>query len=189
MRAKRKLSRKDEFKGFFDQRISRRSALSKAAKVAIGVGVAAVVAGVGGYYAYSTMFKPKTKIRVVAIAHAAPGMKAVAEEDFMKEYPNIEVETLLFDWETGRDRQIHDFSTRAGEYDVYMWDCIYTGAFAPHCYPIEDLKAKYPEAEIFKDYGDLLPTVDSRYCHWEGKRIGYTICANVMAMFYRKDLL
>jgi len=184
-------SKKDSESGLssiLNERLSRRAALSRTAKIAIGAAVAAAIAGGGGYYAYSTMFKPKAKVRVVAIAHAAPGMKTVAEEDFMKKYPNIEIETLLFDWETGRDRQIHDFSTGAGEYDVYMWDCIYTGAFAPHCYPVEDLKAKYPDAEIFKDYNDLLPTTDSRYCHWKGKRIGYTICANVMAMFYRKDL-
>jgi len=93
-----------DFESLLNRRISRRDAISKTAKIAIGVGVAAVAAGLGGYYAYSTMFKPKAKIRVVAIAHAASGMKAVAEEDFMKAYPNIEVETLLFDWETGRDK-------------------------------------------------------------------------------------
>jgi ABC-type glycerol-3-phosphate transport system substrate-binding protein len=182
------INMKEELDDIIKLKLSRREALSKTAKIAIGAIIAAAIAGGGGYYAYTSLYKPKATVRVVAIAHAAPGMKAVAEEDFMKKYPNIEIETLLFDWETGRDRQIHDFSTRAGEYDVYMWDCIYTGAFAPHCYPVEDLKAKYPDAEIFTNYADFLPTVDKRYCHWGGKRIGYTICSNVMAMFYRKDL-
>ena len=182
------MSREKEPHSLFNEKISRREALSRAAKIAIAAGVAAVAAGVGGYLGWQYLARPKAKIRVVAIAHAAPGMKAVAEEDFMKAYPNIEVETLLFDWETGRDRQLHEFATRAGEYDVVMWDCIYTGAFAPHCYPIDELRAKYPDAEIFKDYGDFLPTIDRRYMQWEGRRIGYVICANVMAMFYRKDL-
>jgi hypothetical protein len=61
--------------------------------------VAAVAAGVGGYLGWQYLAKPKAKIRVVAIAHAAPGMKAVAEEDFMKAHPNIKVETLCL---TGR---------------------------------------------------------------------------------------
>jgi len=110
-------------------------------------------------------------------------------EKFVKDYPNIVVEPLLFDWETGRDKQLHEFATKAGEYDVLMWDCIYTGAFGPHCYPVDDLIAKYPESEIFKDYSDFIPTIDRQYCFWEGKRIGYVNVANVMAMFYRKDLL
>jgi multiple sugar transport system substrate-binding protein len=168
--------------------VTRREALSTAAKVGIGVAVAAVAAG-AGLYAFTALQPPaKKKIRVVAIAHSAPGMKAVAEEDFMVKYPNIEVELILLDWETGRDRQLHDFATRAGEYDVYMWDCIYTGAFGPHCFPIDELRSRYPDAEIFTDYGDFLETVDRRYMHWEGRRIGYVITANVMAMFYRRDL-
>lgn len=52
---------------------------------------------------------------------------------------------MRYSYSTGRDKQIHDFSTRAGEYDVYIWNCVYTGAFTPHCYQVEDLKAKYPE--------------------------------------------
>ncbi|MGQ9478876.1 MAG: extracellular solute-binding protein [Thermoproteota archaeon] len=138
------------------------------------------------YYFYFLRAGPVT-IRVVAIAHAAPGIQAIAE-DFMKDYPNIKVEVLLFDWETGRDRQLHDMATKAGEFDVYMWDCIYTGAFAPHCYRVDDLKAKYPDAEIFKDYSDFITSIDQRYAHWDGKRIGYIVCANVMVMYYRKDL-
>jgi len=158
----------------------------QAAVIAVVVIIAIVAAA---YYAYVMMAPPApVKVKVVAIAHAAPGMKAMAEE-FMKKYPNIQLETLLFDWETGRDRQIHDFATKAGEFDVYMWDCIYTGAFAPHCYPVDDLKAKYPDAETFKEYADFIPTIDRQYAQWEGKRIGYVHCANVMAMFYRKDLL
>ncbi|MEM4180764.1 MAG: hypothetical protein QXW50_03650, partial [Nitrososphaerota archaeon] len=85
--------------------INRRQALSKAAKVGIGVAIAAVAAG-AGLYAWSVMQPTQKKIRVVAIAHSAPGMKAVAEEDFKIKHPNVEVELLLFDWETGRDRQL-----------------------------------------------------------------------------------
>jgi len=66
---------------------------------------------------------------------------------------------------------------------LHLYRCV-----RAHCYPIDELRAKYPDAEIFKDYGDFLPTIDRRYMQWEGKRIGYVICANVMAMFYRKDL-
>jgi len=151
--------------------------------------VAVAVVAAAGYGIYEATKPPApVKVGVVAIAHAAPGMKAVAET-FMKEHPEITLEMLLFDWETGRDRQIHDFATKAGEFDVYMWDCIYTGAFAPHCYPVDDLKTQYPEAETFKEYDDFIPTIDRQYAQWEGKRIGYVTCANVMAMFYRKDLL
>jgi ABC-type glycerol-3-phosphate transport system substrate-binding protein len=110
------INMKEELDDIIKLKLSRREALSKTAKIAIGAIIAAAIAGGGGYYAYTSLYKPKATVRVVAIAHAAPGMKAVAEEDFMKKYPNIEIETLLFDWETGRDRQIHDFSTRAGEY-------------------------------------------------------------------------
>ncbi|MEM3816326.1 MAG: hypothetical protein QW341_05720, partial [Candidatus Bathyarchaeia archaeon] len=42
------------------KRISRREALSTAAKIGIGVVVAGVVAGVGGYYAGSVAAPPKT---------------------------------------------------------------------------------------------------------------------------------
>lgn len=154
------------------------------------IAVIVIIAVVAAIYYVSVMMAPPApvKVKVVAIAHAAPGMKAMADE-FIKEHPEIELELLLFDWETGRDRQIHDFATKAGEFDVYMWDCIYTGAFAPHCYPVDDLKTEYPEAETFKDYADFIPTIDRQYAQWEGKRIGYVHCANVMAMFYRKDLL
>jgi ABC-type glycerol-3-phosphate transport system substrate-binding protein len=162
-----------------------KKAITKVQAAIIVIVIVAILAA-GAYY--FLMPPAKVKIRIVAIAHAAPGMKAVAE-NFVKDYPNIEAEVLLFDWETGRDKQLHEFATKAGEYDVLMWDCIYTGAFAPHCYPVDDLKAKYPDAEIFKDYADFIPTIDRQYAHWEGKRIGYVHCANVMAMFYRKDLL
>ncbi|MEM2424791.1 MAG: extracellular solute-binding protein [Candidatus Bathyarchaeia archaeon] len=153
---------------------------------AIIIAVIVVVAAIAGavYYYYSTL--PKS-VKVVAIAHAAPGIQALAE-DFMKEYPNIKIEVLLFDWETGRDRQLHDMAVKAGEFDVYMWDCIYTGAFAPHLYTLDELKSAYSDAEIFKDYADFIESVDQRYAHWNGKRIGYVVCTNVMAMFYRKDL-
>ncbi|MEM2921488.1 MAG: hypothetical protein QXF26_04130, partial [Candidatus Bathyarchaeia archaeon] len=151
-----------------------RKGLTKMQAIIIAI-VVVVAAAAGAIYYFMFRVTPVT-IRVVAIAHAAPGMQAIAE-DFMKDYPNIKVETLLFDWETGRDRQLHDMATKAGEFDVYMWDCIYTGAFAPHCYPIDELRAKYPDAEIFTEYGDFLPTVDRRYMQWEGKRIGYVICA------------
>ena len=151
--------------------------------------VAVAVVAAAGYGIYEATKPPApVKVGVVAIAHAAPGMKAMAET-FKKEHPEIELEVLLFDWETGRDRQIHDFATKAGEFDVYMWDCIYTGAFAPHCYPVDELKNQYPEAETFKEYDDFIPTIDRQYAQWEGKRIGYVHCANVMAMFYRNCLL
>ncbi|MEM2341389.1 MAG: extracellular solute-binding protein [Candidatus Bathyarchaeia archaeon] len=163
-----------------------KKAITRLQAIIIAVIVAAVAIAGGVYYYYATLPKVVT-IKVVAIAHAAPGIQAIAE-DFMKNYPNIKVETLLFDWETGRDRQLHDMAVKAGEFDVYMWDCIYTGAFAPHCYTLDELKSKYPNSEIFTDYGDFIESVDQRYAHWEGKRIGYVVCTNVMAMFYRKDL-
>lgn len=162
-----------------------RKGLTKMQAIIIAI-VVVVAAAAGAIYYFMFRVTPVT-IRVVAIAHAAPGMQAIAE-DFMKDYPNIKVETLLFDWETGRDRQLHDMATKAGEFDVYMWDCIYTGAFAPHCYLVDDLKSNYPNDEIFKDYSDFISSIDGRYAHWEGKRIGYIVCANVMSMFYRKDL-
>jgi ABC-type glycerol-3-phosphate transport system substrate-binding protein len=160
------------------------SAITKLQTIILAVII--IAAGAGGIYYYYLSTLPVT-VKVVAIAHAAPGIQALAE-DFMKEYPNIKIETLLYDWETGRDRQLNDMATQAGEIDVYMWDCIYTGAFAPHLYAVDDLIAKYPSAEIFKDYSDLIASIDQRYGHWEGKRTGYIICTNVMAMFYRQDL-
>jgi ABC-type glycerol-3-phosphate transport system substrate-binding protein len=158
---------------------------TKIQAVIIAVIVVAVVA-LCVYYVYAAQAGPVT-IKVVAIAHAAPGIQELAN-DFMKDYPNIKVEILLFDWETGRDRQLHDMAVKAGEFDTYMWDCIYTGAFAPHLVAVEDLKAQYPDAEIFKDYSDFIASIDGRYAHWEGRRIGYIVCTNVMAMFYRRDL-
>lgn len=51
----------EEVKSFLNEKLSRRAALSKVAKIGIGVGVAAVVAGVGGYYAWQTLAGPKKK--------------------------------------------------------------------------------------------------------------------------------
>ncbi|MEM2401452.1 MAG: hypothetical protein QXX24_02790, partial [Candidatus Bathyarchaeia archaeon] len=96
---------------------------------AIIIAVIVIVAAIAGYAIYEYTRPKVVTIKVVAIAHAAPGIQALAQ-DFMKEYPNIKIEVLLFDWETGRDRQLHDMAVKAGEFDVYMWDCIYTGAFA-----------------------------------------------------------
>lgn len=155
---------------------------------AIIIVVIVLIAAIAGGYAIYEYTRPKiVTVNVVAIAHAAPGIQALAQ-DFMKQYPNIKIEVLLFDWETGRDRQLHDMAVKAGEFDVYMWDCIYTGAFAPHLYTLDELKSKYSDAEIFRDYNDFIRSVDERYAHWEGKRIGYVVCTNVMAMFYRKDM-
>ena len=67
------MSREKDPHPLFNEKISRREALSRAAKIAIAAGVAAVAAGVGGYVGWQYLAKPKAKIRVVAIAHAAPG--------------------------------------------------------------------------------------------------------------------
>jgi ABC-type glycerol-3-phosphate transport system substrate-binding protein len=168
-----------------DRALFDKKGLTRIQMIAIIVVVLIAVIG-GGLYYFFVMRAPVT-IKVVAIAHAAPGIQELANR-FMEEHPDIKIECILLDWETGRDRQLHDMATKAGEFDVYMWDCIYTGAFGPHCYTLDDLKSMYPDSETFKDYNDFIQSIDNRYAFWDGKRIGYIVCANVMAMFYRKDL-
>jgi phage shock protein PspC (stress-responsive transcriptional regulator) len=55
----RSVSGMNEKEGIFYRKLSRREALSTAAKVAVGAVVAGVIAGVGGYYAGSLTAAPK----------------------------------------------------------------------------------------------------------------------------------
>lgn len=67
-------------KSILAEKISRRKALSTAAKVAVGVVVAGVVAGVGGYYAGSTLAPPTTVTKTETVTAAATTIEKTVEK-------------------------------------------------------------------------------------------------------------
>ncbi len=155
------------------------------------IAVVLIIVIIIGVYAYFTILAPpKVEMKVAAWGSFAVAMKDLASK-FMEKYPGIKIEVVTYDWDTMREKLFYDISVKGGEFEIYFWDCIWTGTFAPHVYTWDELKSKYPDAEILtkSDYDDLIPTIDRQYAFWEGKRIGVVYAANVMPLFYRKDLI
>ncbi len=95
-------------------------------------------------------------------------------------------------YDTAKSQQLLDISSKSASYDIYLWDNIWTGFFAPSVVPYSELKSAYPdvwqEAQAWWDENDYIGS-DARYAHWQDLgRVGNVYAANCMLYVYRKDL-
>jgi len=150
----------------FRRRMSRREAISTAAKIGISIAVAGVAAGVGGYYVGSLMAKPPEKPveKKLAIYHwwTAGGEREAIDalyEGFKEYYPGVEIiDNPAAGGGGGVMRAAVMTMLMAGQAPDTFQLTYGKGQFLPwikFLEPIDDIWGDYPVPDAVKDYGTL----------------------------------
>lgn len=118
------------------------------------------------------------------ISHRFPVLEFWARK--MAQYPGIKLEAELMPFDQAAEKmQIH-LSQKAPTYDILDAGA-FRMAFAERGWllPLDPYIAKYRQAI---DWDDVNPTLVREMCSYKGKVYGIPSLANVMFLFYRKDL-